>query len=340
MDRLDEELGRIAESYRPTHQPELDLLVGRAQTQRRRRALAGTAAAVVLIAGGVAIAAPWDGGSTTIGPVTPTATLEPSPSPSPEVLYGCGSETISGIIDYTDFVKVGGVMMNGAPDLYSSTALAPVVREADLGEAVDRVTCRLADTGGRATTDHLDNGTASFLPLGTNLFAVAGYDRRCRVAAGVDGGYKAYLALDPAAKTAQPLACAVVPGLDPDAGFEQAGDPATAPAAFRDRTPLPDCGFVDLIKSVNQHLSAGTAAARNCFLQAVAARTSASVVVRSTSVDAGPVYDFLSTKGGATTAWTSVSSQMLGRGGPIVWTERQCVVPQLQRYQSTCATYS
>jgi hypothetical protein len=237
MDELDRELGAYADSLRPDRQPSLDDVIASGRARRRRTAVVASALGVLAVVG-VAVAVIGGHDDTTTLPIA-SAAPTPSPTQTPEAVYGCGTERISGIVDYINFVKANGVLMSDA----STFGLSVTVRPSDLGQATYRVTCSLEqETHGTGSTEHLDNGTASFLPMGTTLSEVHGFDPRCRIAAVQNGKLVAFLASVPDAKTHQPAPCAVMPGLQLDGPATAPGDYRTAPAAYQNRPTLPDCG--------------------------------------------------------------------------------------------------
>ena len=93
----------------------------------------------------------------------------------------------------------------------------PTAAPAVLGPVVMTVRCRLADltAGGDVAPPALDEGTATYLPVGTEVHAVAGFDPGCRLAARVDGRPVVYLAQDEAGGHAVTRPCALRAGAPP-----------------------------------------------------------------------------------------------------------------------------
>jgi hypothetical protein len=299
---FDEELNRVADSYRPDRQPSLDELVTRARGRRRTALVASAAVSVVVVAAAVAVASAAPGASHTIRPVGPTTTTP----------GGCDVKPFSGILDYVDFVRVGGQSMDNLT--------ATVERAADLGSVVMTVTCQLDDRHEEVTRR---DGTASFLPVGTPVHAVNGFDPRCRVAAEVDGHVHVYLAQDPNAPVATPVACAQLPGLDPDGPSTAPGDVRSAPTAYRTRTPLPDCGSFERSR-LGKELDAGARAVRDCFVAAQAAGRPAELRMVLATIDAGPAYEVFRTQRGGIEQWTTGYNSTSGPHGTTYWLHFTC----------------
>jgi hypothetical protein len=90
------------------------------------------------------------------------------------------------MIDYIDFVAIGGVQYVSRPD---TPALAPPTNQ--VGERVGVVQCRLADSDAAHDYQPRD-GDAAFLAPGTAVYAVPGHVDV--VAAMRDGRYVTYIA--------------------------------------------------------------------------------------------------------------------------------------------------
>jgi hypothetical protein len=200
MESLDDALTGIADRYRPSTQPALDDLVASARRRGRTTAVVATLATVGLVTAGLLQLG---------GPASKRDVVRPlGPTPTPVVDATCHFMTSdSAIYDYVDFVRVGGVTLTHGVgvDPY------PSVRPEDLTGIVGTVRCRLDDTNGRAKPDNIQDGTSSYLAVGTPLYAVKGYDPACRIAARLNGKLNAYLALDDKAKVATAKDCAVRP---------------------------------------------------------------------------------------------------------------------------------
>lgn len=103
------------------------------------------------------------------------AQAEPTGAGSPserECKVGGGNA----VIDYVDFVKLGGTMFT------HNYPQKNRISEVDLGEPIGEVLCKLSDV----VTDpnyQPQNGDAGYIEPGTTIYAVKGYDPSFRVAA-------------------------------------------------------------------------------------------------------------------------------------------------------------
>lgn len=316
MDELERELGALADSYRPDRQPPLDSLVARSVRRRRRAAVATSALAVVAVAGAAFALSGSD--RTTVAP--PVASDPPSPSPTAAAPVGCGNIRVQGIVDYIDFVKVGGLLMASA-QTYGVPASA---RQEDLGQAVERVTCSLEEeTHGTGSTERMDDGTASFLPVGATISEVRGFDPRCRVAAPsrsltAIGVQDVYLASIPDATTHQPAPCAVMPGLDPDTTGKVPGDYRWAPAAYREREDVPSCGSYTYRGAADDQVRAAV----DCFSEYLSRDQSAELQVAALREGEPPVYTVLRSVHGTIERWQS--GWVDGEGSEVYWRHSTC----------------
>lgn len=307
---LDRPLSEIADGYRPDSQPSLDDLVARSRARRRTTVLISTLS-VLVVAVGVAVAVPREGAAR-------KAVLPGEPTPSPSAAGGCDLEPWNAMIDYVDFVVVHGQRMDG---WMGDQTARPVVREGDLGEVVAHVTCNVTQVPPGQNVRTMHDGYSSSLPVGAPVYAVHGFDPRCRIAARVDGELRAYLAEGPTQRPYENAACSLMPGLDPGAAAGAPGDVTTAvPRAFVNTARLPDCGSVDLRGG---SLDAGGRAARDCLLAAVADHGRAQLRVVYRTVEAGPLYRVLGVYGGGVMQYRSGSDAFSGHVAPG-WSEEAC----------------
>ena len=88
-------------------------------------------------------------------------------------------------IDYTDFVKLSGVT-------YQAAWTSPVrpLQDGDLGPGYGRVKVKLE--GSQDPNHQLQDGDAAFLPAGTQVYQVKGYQSSFRLAARHDGRLMLY----------------------------------------------------------------------------------------------------------------------------------------------------
>lgn len=96
-------------------------------------------------------------------------------------------------VDYVDFVFHGQVSYLNTSNLGGRV---PAVAPADVGDVVFRVSCEISAftaTGG-VQPPPLAEGDSGYLPAGTDVHAVRGYPRTCRLTARREGRWVAYLA--------------------------------------------------------------------------------------------------------------------------------------------------
>jgi hypothetical protein len=123
----------------------------------------------------------------------------------PDVTTPSATPPQSTIIDYVDFIR-----LDGREYLAGFTPTPPISR-ADLGEVIAESRCSLSAFNERTHTDpgSSRDGDTGFLPPGTDIYAVRGWDPVCRVAAERDGRLYVYLAQETDADHARPALCAV-----------------------------------------------------------------------------------------------------------------------------------
>ena len=134
-------------------------------------------------------------------PATSTAPLQsvaPCPAGAP---LGPGQGIV---IDYVDFVEVGDTTFLRALDAGSSGFRPP-----RLGPVVARVRCLLSGLPYDRSEPPLVDGTAAYLPVGTELHSVEGFPAGCRLAAVVGTTVLFYLAQPPEMAAQKRTACAV-----------------------------------------------------------------------------------------------------------------------------------
>jgi hypothetical protein len=111
-------------------------------------------------------------------------------------------------IDYVDFVQLYG------RQYIADASPHHTVTARELGEVVGRVRCTISDLtqdGRHEVVGPYRDGDAAFLPVGTELHSVAGYDSRCRIAAQHDGRIATYFAQHEVDQHSAPLPCALEP---------------------------------------------------------------------------------------------------------------------------------
>ena len=98
-----------------------------------------------------------------------------------------GNEVV--MVDWIDFVQLSGKQYIAGLD-----GQVPPVSSAQLGAVVGRVRCQLSALKFSETPGPNVDGDAAFLPIGTEVHAIDGFEPSCRVAARIDGANRVYLA--------------------------------------------------------------------------------------------------------------------------------------------------
>lgn len=96
------------------------------------------------------------------------------------LVAGCTTSHSAVQVDYTDFVKLGGVT-------YQAAWTSPVrpMKDADLGPVYGKVKVKLE--GSQDPNHQLQDGDSAFLAPGTQVYSVTGYQPTFRLAARHDG---------------------------------------------------------------------------------------------------------------------------------------------------------
>ncbi|WP_346277500.1 hypothetical protein [Pseudonocardia sp.] len=138
-------------------------------------------------------------------PAPPPTTISAPADGCPEVTTSTGTTPRLVIIDYVDFIRLDG------REYLTGFTPTPPISPADLGEVVAESLCSLSALNDRTRTDPglPRDGDTGFLPPGTDIHAVRGWDPACRLAAEHDGELHVYLAQETGADRARPAACAV-----------------------------------------------------------------------------------------------------------------------------------
>jgi len=191
---------------------DFDMVAARAR--RRRRAASwlvgsGAVLAVGLAFAGAALLTGGDDRAREAPPVaagsdSPSAgSTAPAPGCPPTKPYPDGKYVD---IYYLPFIQIGSqqfiAQLDGVPPLARS----------DLREQVATVTCRIADlteSEREGVVGGFLDGNAAYLVAGTPVYAVAGYDPGCRVAAIQDGVIDVYLAHHEVNDHSVPTDCAL-----------------------------------------------------------------------------------------------------------------------------------
>lgn len=210
----------------PPNEVSVDSITRAARHRRAVRILAPIAASVAIIAVitaayGVHLIGRHPAGVTTAGrspttsrPVVTSSTPRSGTAPTP-VPGSASCPTVrllpngrSVIVDYVDFIYLHTHMYLG--DYGKGNA----VRKSDLGPRVATVGCtisRLTSDSRHEVVGPFRDGNAAFLPVGTSLYAVAGFSPECRVAALRGNRVIVYLAQHEVDKHTAALPCATMP---------------------------------------------------------------------------------------------------------------------------------
>ncbi len=111
-----------------------------------------------------------------------------------------GDSTI--MVDWVDMVQLHGVQYVSGLD-----GTVPAVAPNQLGPVVGRVQCQLNILKFQTEPGPAVDGDAAFLPIGTDLYAIRGYQPTCRVAARVGGVNRVYLAHADVDGVSKPVPC-------------------------------------------------------------------------------------------------------------------------------------
>lgn len=138
------------------------------------------------------------------GVTTNTAVTSSRGSPTASACTDTPTGGISTVmIDWIDFVRLEGIEY--VADLQGRVPAVPARR---LGPLVGRVECQLSGLRFSQPPGPAVDGDAAFLPVGTEVHAIAGIEPRCRVAAKVDGSVRVYLAHGEVNGVSRPVPCA------------------------------------------------------------------------------------------------------------------------------------
>lgn len=166
------------------------------------RRLATTAIGVALTLGGCgSVPSPTAGGA------SPTAA-----GPSPAAADGCPAlKAVAGegaAVDYADVVR-----FEGRQYLSHTATVQATAGPDEVGDVEFRVRCAFGELNTRTgqMPPPLRDGDSGWLPAGTEVHALRGWSRACRLVAQHDGTWLVYAALDPSASSSRPTACPPTP---------------------------------------------------------------------------------------------------------------------------------
>ena len=113
---------------------------------------------------------------------------------------------VSVMVDWVDFVQLSGTQYIASRD-----PQVPAVSSTQLGAVVGRVRCQLSALKFSQQPGPNVDGDAAFLPIGTEMHAIDGFQPSCRVAARIDGANRVYLALHNVGGYSKAVPCGKAP---------------------------------------------------------------------------------------------------------------------------------
>ena len=147
------------------------------------------------------------GGSGGVGVATPSSSVaSPGSVPASACENAPSGGTSRVMIDWVDFVQ-----LDGRQYLAGLDGAMPPIASNQLGAVVGRVTCQLSVLKFSKEPGPNVDGDAAFLPIGTEVRAVQGFDPSCGVAARIDGVNRVYLAHHDVGGYSKAVPCATVP---------------------------------------------------------------------------------------------------------------------------------
>ncbi len=107
------------------------------------------------------------------------------------------------MVDWVDLLQLNAVQY-----ISGLEGTVPAVASTQLGPVVGRVQCQLSELKFRTESGPAVDGDAAFIPIGTDVHAIRGYQPSCRVAARVGGVNRVYLAHADVNGVSKPVPCA------------------------------------------------------------------------------------------------------------------------------------
>lgn len=114
--------------------------------------------------------------------------------------------TQSVMVEWVDFVQLDGVQYLAGLD-----GVIPAPHSGDIGTTVGTVQCQLSTLAYNKEPEPSVDGDAAFLPAGTQVRALRGFEPACRVVARYHGEYRVYLAHHDVNQRSEPVPCAKAP---------------------------------------------------------------------------------------------------------------------------------
>ena len=167
----------------------------------KRTDIAVVAVAAVLVAGGCTSPSGSGAVSATSVDRQPVSACRSTPT----------TADTAAIVDWVDFVQLKGIQYYAGLD----GPLPPVPTE-QLGPTVGLVECRLSELHFDGPPGPSVDGDAAFIPVGTPVRSIRGFDPACRVAAEVEGVNRVYLAHTDVKGVTRAVPCAKAPRASSD----------------------------------------------------------------------------------------------------------------------------
>jgi hypothetical protein len=143
-----------------------------------------------------------------VNPSSAPASAFPAAGPLPSACENTNRNHGNAVVmvDWVDFVQLFGTQYIAGLDGH-----VPPVASAQLGAVVGRVRCQLSALKFSEMPGPNVDDDAAFLPIGTEVHAIDGFEPSCRVAARIDGANRVYLAHHNVGGYSKALPCAKAP---------------------------------------------------------------------------------------------------------------------------------
>jgi hypothetical protein len=134
-----------------------------------------------------------------------TASSSPSSAPASECDKTSRKRNSVAMVDWVDFVQLHGTQF------VADDGPGPPVASAQMGAVVGRVQCQLSALKFSEQPGPIVDGDAAFLPIGTQVHSVLGFEPSCRIAARFRGTNRVYLAHHDVGGRSKALPCPKAP---------------------------------------------------------------------------------------------------------------------------------
>jgi hypothetical protein len=221
---MDDLRGALHDAADGTANPDVESLVtgaGRrvAATRRRRLGALSVATAALVVVGGVvagtlstnqALPQPAGPGPSSVKAAVvdhapSSARPTPSSAPTSECDKTSGKKDSVVMVNWVDFVQLNGTQF------VAEYGPGHPIASAQMGAVVGRVLCQFSALKLSEMPGPIVDGDAAFLPIGTEVHSILGFDPSCRVAARFEGINRGYLAYHDVDGSSLPVPCAKAP---------------------------------------------------------------------------------------------------------------------------------